>query len=567
MVNLTENYAGTNQHRNFSDILKSSPVITYIMDIDPAKGCRYVSENIFLLLGYETAEVLDNSIFWINHIHPDDRRYVMDNFKINRDKGGGIIEYRFLADKGNYIWLLDISRISRNDNGSEEIIGTWVDVTERHISQEELNFRESHDELTGLINRKTFEYRLDLLLKKAATDDSDHILCYMDLDQFRIINDTYGHIAGDELLRKLGRYLQNTLSKRDTFAYLGGDEFGILLEGCTLEKAQRVFEILQQSLHDFEFDWQGRKFSVSASIGVISINKNYSSSAELLSMADIACYSAKETGRNQIHVYHGTNGSVASRHREMRWVERIEQAIQEDRFFLYYQPISGLNGNAMNKHFELLLRLKDEDGNIITPGYFLPAAERYYLSEKLDRWVIATTLTWLETYSELIPDNQRIGINLSGQSLASSTLLEFFVHELNQKEVQAESIYIEITESAAIANFKQALNFIETLKDFGCQFALDDFGKGVSSFNYLKMLPVDFLKIEGIFVRDMKRNNTDYVMVKAINEVGKSMGKKTIAECVEHKEILPYLQELKVDYAQGYAIAEPQPLTDFFDNQ
>jgi len=281
-------------------------------------------------------------------------------------------------------------------------------------------------------------------------------------------------------------------------------------------------------------------------------------------MADIACYSAKETGRNQIHVYNSNNGSVANRHKEMRWVEGINQALQEDRFYLYFQPITGLNGNAVNKHYELLLRLKDEKGIVVTPGNFLPAAERYYLSEKIDRWVIATALTWLETYSASILPDQRIGINLSGQSLASSALLEFFIHELRQKKVSARAIYIEITESAVVANLKQAIIFIETLKDLGCQFALDDFGKGVSSFNYLKILPVDFLKIDGAFVKDMKQNNTDYVMVKAINEVGKSMGKKTIAECVENMNILPYLEELKVDYAQGYAIAEPRPLTEFF---
>ena len=546
-------------------IINASPAVTYSMNSGSVKEFTYISNNIITLLGYKPDEIIANPDFWFNSIHPDDLHHVLDSINVNINGGGWNIEYRVADKKGSYVWIYDVSRVVQKEKKHVKFAGVWLNVTVRHASEDEINFRESHDVLTGLINRRTFEQRLDQLLKKSASNGSEHVLCYMDLDHFKIINDTYGHLAGDNMLRSLGHYLQELLSKRDTFGYLGGDEFGILLEGCTLNKAERVFEIIQQALHDFEFDWQGKKFSISASIGVIPINKAYTSISEVMSMADIACYSAKETGRNQIHVYKNNNGTVANRHKEMRWVEGINQALQEDRFYLYFQPISGINGNAVNKHYELLLRMKDESGVIITPGNFLPAAERYYLSEKIDRWVIATALTWLETYSALILPNQRIGINLSGQSLASSALLEFFVHELKQKQVSARAIYIEITETAAVANLKQAITFIETLKDLGCQFALDDFGKGVSSFNYLKILPVDFLKIDGTFVKDMKQNYTDYVMVKAINEVGKSMGKKTIAECVENLNVMPCLEELKVDYAQGYAIAEPRPLTEFFN--
>lgn len=545
-------------------IINASPAVTYAMNTGSVMEFTYISNNILTLLGYRPDEFITNPEFWFNCIHPDDLHHVMDSIKVNINGGGWNIEYRVSDKRGSYIWIHDVSSVIHKGKKLVEITGVWLNVTERHASEDEISIRQSHDVLTGLINRRTFEQRLEHLLKKSASDGGEHILCYMDLDHFKVINDTYGHMAGDNLLRRLGLYLQKHLSKRDTFGYLGGDEFGILLEECSLDKAKRVFEIIQQALQDFEFDWQGKKFGVSASIGVIPINKAYTNISEVMSMADIACYSAKETGRNQIHVYNSNNGSVANRHKEMRWVEGINQAIQEDRFYLYFQPISGINGNAVNKHFELLLRLKDEKGGIVAPGNFLPAAERYYLSEKIDRWVIATALTWLETYSTSILPNQRIGINLSGQSIASSALLDFFVRELKQKHVSARAIYIEITESAVVANLKQAITFIETLKDLGCQFALDDFGKGVSSFNYLKILPVDFLKIDGAFVKDMKQNNTDYVMVKAINEVGKSMGKMTIAECVENINIMPYLEELKVDYAQGYAIAVPKPLTEFF---
>ena len=547
---------------NLDRIIKASPAVTYVMST--GAGFNYISDNIFDLLGYDSNEIISNPDFWFNCIHPEDQPKIQEAINVKRNFCGWNYEYRVTDKNGNFVWIHDVCRVVRKDKKPVEIVGVWLKVTEKYASEEEENYKESHDLLTGLINRRSFERRLDQLLKKSAIDGSEHILCYMDLDQFKVINDTYGHVAGDQLLQCLGLYLQKNLSKRDTFGYLGGDEFGILLEECTLEKAERVFEIIQQALQDFEFDWQDKIFSVSASIGVIPLNRDYNNTSEVMSMADIACYSAKETGRNQIHIYKSNSGSVANRHKEMRWVERINQAIQEDRFYLYFQPINGLNGNSANKYFELLLRLKDEQGNIVTPGNFLPAAERYYLSEKIDRWVIATALTWLETYSASILPNQRIGINLSGQSLASSSLLDFFVHELILKEVSAQSLYIEITESAAIANLKQAIKLIETLKNFGCQFALDDFGKGVSSFNYLKILPVDYLKIDGAFVKDMNQSGTDYVMVKAINEVGKTMGKKTIAECVENINILPYLEELKVDYAQGYAIAKPRPLTEFF---
>lgn len=540
-----------------------SPAVTYVMDGNPDLGFKFVSVNIQSLLGYSETDLTTDAGFWSGCIHPEDLQHVLDGVKVGVSLGGWNIEYRIVDKFGNYRWLSDCSRVVHQDGTAPQIVGIWLDITDRHTSEQELNYRESHDVLTGLLNRRSFEQRLEYLLKKSKSDGSEHILCYMDLDQFKVINDTYGHLAGDHLLRLLGEYLQKHLSRRDTFGYLGGDEFGILLEECTLDKAERVFEIIQQALMDFEFDWEHKKFVVSASIGVIPINKAFSSTSEVMSMADIACYSAKERGRNQIHIYTGGNGSAASRHREMRWVEGINQALQEDRFYLYYQPISGLNGKSAYRNFELLIRLKDENGAIITPGNFLPAAERYYLSEKIDRWVIATALTWLETYCGSLGENQRMGINLSGQSLASTAFLEFFLHELKQKDVAGQLIYLEITETAVVANLKQAIKFIETIKEFGCKFALDDFGKGVSSFNYLKILPVDYLKIDGTFVRDIESNKTDYVMVKAINEVGKSMGKETIAECVESLKILPYLQELKVDYVQGYAIAEPQPLTEF----
>lgn len=541
-----------------------SPVVLYTRDLSPERGCLSLCGNVEDLTGYPAAAFLDDPKFWNQRIHPNDKPQALDALRLCLRVGSAAIDYRFLRQDGVYVWIHDSCSLISKDKLPRGIAGTWIDITRQKKYAERLTNEDHGEKVTGLVNRKTFERSLAALIADAVNSNNEHVLCYIDLDQFRVINNTCGHTAGDELLRQLGWYLQGKLRVRDTVAYLGGDEFGILLESCVIRQDNRVFAGIRQALTEFEFELAGRKISITASIGVVPINKESGSPARVLGMADIACYAAKERGRDRVHFY--TEEDEDSEPRiEMFWVDRINQAMQEDRFFLYSQPIVPLNGAGLGGHHELLLRMKDEAGKLVPPGLFLPAAERYHLAGRIDQWVIRTALSWLDAYADMIDPAQRIGINISGQSLANDDLLEFVLGELTHKGIAPERIYFEITETAAVANFKHAIRFINGLRDRGCHFALDDFGSGVSSFAYLKMLPVDYLKIDGAFVKEIANSPVDYAMVKAINDVGRTMGKQTIAEFVENDAIVAKLKEIGVDFAQGYGIGKPRPLNEFFN--
>jgi diguanylate cyclase (GGDEF)-like protein len=427
----------------------------------------------------------------------------------------------------------------------------------------DLEHQASHDALTALVNRQEFERRLQRVIETARTKGAEHALCYLDLDQFKVINDTCGHEAGDELLRQVGGVLQQRTRKRDTLARLGGDEFGVLMEHCSLTQARRVAHGLREAIEGFRFIWEGRTFEVGVSIGLVCITDVSGSILNILSAADRACYAAKDQGRNRVHVYDEGDAELARRHGEMQWVARIPQALEEHRFHLVRQPIVPLNsGLSEGEHYELLIRMEDEEGRIVLPGAFLPAAERYNLSVKIDRWVIAKALAWLKGDPKQLKGLFLCTINLSGRSLGDEEFLEFIIRQFDETDIPAEKVCFEITETAAIANLFNATRFINALKKRGCRFALDDFGSGLSSFAYLKNLPVDYLKIDGAFVKDMVDDPIDLAMVKSINEIGQAMGKKTIAEHVENEAILEKLKlpEIGVDYAQGYGIAQPRPI-------
>lgn len=418
-----------------------------------------------------------------------------------------------------------------------------------------------HDTLTGLINRHEFEFRAKRLISNIASDEEEHALCFMDLDQFKIVNDTCGHTAGDELLRQIGKLLQRIVRRHDTLARLGGDEFGVLMEQCTIDQAQRVASSLLQSIQDYQFSWEGQSYRIGVSIGLVAVTQSTPNFSDLLKLADAACYMAKDSGRNRIHVYHPEDTELAQRHGEMQWVSRINHALQEDRFCLYAQPIVPLE-EGTDKHFELLIRMIDEDGNIIPPGAFLPAAERYNLIEVLDAWVIKHAFSVLSEHPDFVNQINFISINLSGPSLTNGGFLDFITGVLRKSGIAANKICFEVTETVAISNLAAASTFISILKQIGCRFALDDFGSGLSSFGYLKNLPVDYLKIDGMFVKDMVNDPMDHAMVKSINEIGQVMGMQTIAEFVENDEIKDMLKILGVNYAQGYGIGKPVPFED-----
>ena len=452
---------------------------------------------------------------------------------------------------------------------NNNVIGSVLvlrDITEAKVLSERISYQARHDSLTGLINRHEFERRLESALKTSRDTGEEHALLYIDLDQFKVVNDTCGHVAGDELLCQLTALFKNHIQSNMTLARLGGDEFGLLVENESAETSLGFTRSLLDMCHEFRFNWQDKTFTIGASIGVVNIDRETKSTSDILSRADTACFTAKDSGRNRIHIYESGDSDLQKRHGEMQWVAKINKALDEDRFCLFYQRIVPVDSNhSEGDHFELLIRMKDENGGLIPPGAFIPAAERYNLMVLLDRWVVSTAFSWFAEHHTLLGRLSLCTINLSGQSLSDPSFIPFISDLLNQYAVLANKICFEITETAAISNLSNAMHLINELKSRGCKFALDDFGSGLSSFAYLKNLPVDYLKIDGAFVKDMVDDPIDYAMVKSINDVGHVMGKKIIAEFVENDEILQKLNEIGVDYAQGYGIAKPISLDDLLD--
>lgn len=437
------------------------------------------------------------------------------------------------------------------------------DVTREQHYVEQLSWQASHDALTGLANRREFERRLEALLASPRTVQREGALLYVDLDQFKIINDTCGHPAGDEMLRAVCRMLQHGLRDGDTLARLGGDEFGILLPDCPSAPALRIAEQLRQAAQDLQVAWGDRMLSVGLSIGLVHLTPTLQALEEVLRVADMACYRAKERGRNRVHVYQPDDTEEAGTVGAMDWLQRLRSALEHHRFSLYAQHIAPLQaaGATEGHHIELLLRLRDEAGELVPPGHFIPAAERYGLMPAIDRWVVQRAFATLAQQRQF-PDARPIAtcaINLSGTSLGDESLLDFLRQQFAAHAVAPETVCFEITETSAIAHLPSAIRLMKELKRLGCRFSLDDFGSGMSSFTYLKHLPVDYLKIDGGFVRDMLTDPTNHAMVEMINRIGQVMGKRTIAEFAESMEIVEALRAMGVDYAQGYALARPRP--------
>ncbi len=466
-------------------------------------------------------------------------------------------------------WARSTGKYVIDRNGGKSVLVVCEDITEaRHLSQQ-LSFEARHDALTGLYNRREFELRLQRALDSTKEDKSvQHTLCYIDLDQFKVINDNCGHVGGDELLRQLATALKKRLRGGDIIARLGGDEFGIMLANCGAEFAARVADDIRRAVSEFRFAWDGKNFTLGASIGVVTIDETMDSISQVMLAADTACYAAKDAGRDRIHVYRPDDDQLEQRHGEMQWVIRIKRALEQNRFKLYVQPIVPLvAGSGESLHYEVLIRLKDEKGNIVPPGAFLPAAERYNISKNIDRRVVNSTLAWLQDHPQHVDELDVCSINLSGQTLGDKLMLNEIMASLSESSVPAEKLCFEITETAAIANLHVAQEFIAALKDRGCLFALDDFGSGLSSFAYLKNLPVDFLKIDGIFVRNIVEDPVSLAIVRSINEVGKVMGQKTIAEFVENDAITAKLRGIGVDYGQGYGIGKPMAIDELIAPQ
>jgi Amt family ammonium transporter len=453
-------------------------------------------------------------------------------------------------------------------NAAGRITGLVVvfhDKTQARAMERQLTYQAKHDALTGLINRREFEEQLARLIDQLDDGPAQHLLCYIDLDQFKLVNDVCGHAAGDALLRQVAALLKRGLRGSDTLARLGGDEFGVILSNCHVERGVEIAEAMRERVHNFRFAWGDKLFAIGASVGLVPLSRALGNLADALGRADAACYAAKDTGRNRVHVYDPDDRELSLRKGQMKWVTRIQRALDEDHFQLYYHAIAPLHDPAnITSHFEILLRMSDVNADTIPPGAFIPAAERYGLMPEIDHWVVEHTLRWLAAYQAAGGTAiQRCAINLSGATLGNDKHTARISDRLIHHCIEPSLICFEITETAAMANLEQAKRFIEEIKEIGCGFALDDFGSGLSSFGYLRELPVDLVKIDGSFVREIDRNRIDRAMVEAIVGIAKVMGLKSIAEFVENARVLSALEEIGVDYAQGYYLAQPKPLATY----
>ncbi|MBK9468702.1 MAG: EAL domain-containing protein [Gammaproteobacteria bacterium] len=501
---------------------------------------------------------------WIDLVHEEDRSLVEadEGEQIDWSKRTEPSEHRFLREDGSTRWLRwTVSRIDGHVRGKERVFALVEDVSEARRLSDEMKYQASHDALTGLINRREIERRLQNGIDSAGRLGEEHAFLFLDLDQFKLINDTCGHAAGDQLLRQIAGVLMLHMRGNDWMGRLGGDEFAVLLEQTGQEEAVRIGQRLRRALAASTFHWEGSRFNISCSIGIVCIDGAKLDVSHVLRAADRACYQAKEDGRNCIRVYHESDQAMSRRRDEMAWVNDIRDAISNGRILLYAQRIEALDG-VRRLNYEVLVRLVDAQGTLHSPDSFLPAAERYGEAMAIDRLVVSMALDELARHPRHLLQLDLCHLNISAQSIANPEFRSHVASLLDSSEVPARKLCFELTETAAIANIAQAREFIEDMRSRGCRIALDDFGSGLSSFAYLKNLPVDILKIDGVFIRDIANNAIDSVLVRSMCEVARSLGKITVAEWVEGRHMLDTLRKLGVDQAQGYGIHEPCALAD-----
>jgi len=434
------------------------------------------------------------------------------------------------------------------------------DVTDRRRMAREMSWRATHDALTGLVNRTDFESRLHHTLKLAHVDDSVHALMFIDLDQFKLVNDACGHAAGDQLLRQVAAILKACIRARDTLARLGGDEFGVILQFCSIEQAGKVAQAVCDRMDEYRFAYDDRRFRIGASVGLVPLDSRWPTAASVMQAADAACYAAKEAGRNRVHAWYDADQHLRLRHGEMQWVARLEQALDEDRFELFAQRIHPIRAERRGLHCEVLLRLRGADGRLVQPGAFLPAAERFHMATRIDRWVVRAVVEWMAARRDELGHVDTIAVNLSGQSISDPAFLRQVAEVVGNAALDHRKLCFEVTETAAITNMADATAFVEAMRGHGIRFALDDFGAGASGFSYLKTLKVDYLKIDGQFIRDLQTDPLDRATVRCFRDVAATLGTRTIAEFVETDAIAALLDEIGIDYGQGYLYHRPEPI-------
>ncbi len=549
-----------NDSEMFRSIIRSSSDSVYLVDVE--YRFREVSDLWLGFKNFKRSDVIGQTML---QVVGEEYFEQMKPFVNEALAGNTVNRKQWLEHPHRGLIHLDISYQSIFDANNTVIgvLGTGRDVTESQVLANKLEHQEHYDTLTGFLNRRKFTQELEHLC--SATVSQEAVLAYLDLDQFKIVNDTAGHAAGDELIKQVGEIIKANIRSADLLARLGGDEFGLILLGCPLNKGKDILQKTIADLQNYNFFWNEQVFKVSASVGLVDIKNNDHTPEQLLSMADVACYSAKDAGRNRLHIYHEENSEANDRHSELLKVNDIRLALEEDRFCLFYQAIEPSNSESkLDTVYEVLLRLKDKDDKIVSPAAFIPSAERYGFMSELDKWVIKTVL---HTYGQAFATFKKgiISINLSGNSLSDETMLAYIQESFASSLLTPNRICFEITETAVISNLTAALKLIEGLKALGCRLALDDFGSGLSSFSYLKRFPIDYLKIDGSLVRDICTDYSDQVMVSAINDIGHAMKLQTVAEFVETQADIELLQQLKVDYLQGYAINKPSNLDNLFN--
>lgn len=502
----------------------------------------------------EEADNLDKLI-----VDPHDLDNIMQQLATENTAIGK--EIRATKHDHSEFWI-SVSVAAQEDNGQRILFGSVVDITERKQNHISLAYLATHDPLTGIYNRRHFEHELTEAMRRAQHDNDPMSLLYLDLDQFKAVNDTCGHKAGDILLKELCQKLDNQIQGIGTLGRMGGDEFAVLVLKHSQKRVQQLAEALLSAVQMHRFVWEDRVFAIGASIGIIHYDQDIANPEQMMSMADSACYIAKERGRGQIHCYSNQDTHIQRYEMELNWLSHINDALDTGNFVLYFQEYRSLKSVAEKYHYELLVRIQEHDGNITLPSSFLPAAERYKLVSKIDKWVIEHYFSWLAQNPEHLPHLGQCNINLSGQSLANPELQLFIQQAFEKYRVPYHKICFEITESMAIIKLEETLKFMETFHQLGCRFALDDFGVGFSSYEYLKKLPVDVVKIDGSFVKNLLKDPIDKAMVRSMHDVAAAMDMKTVAEYVEDKQIMVELGKIGIDYAQGYCISTPRPLKE-----
>ena len=546
-------------------LLTLESIAEAIVTTDVNARIQYMNPSAERLLGMSAADARNRRLDEVAGIVEQGDRFALSDQVLRTVSSGTVVSLARRAlsiahagDAGERSIEVSSSPLRTADGTIQGAALLLHDVTELRGAARQMSYQATHDALTGLVNRREFERRLDEAITSARRGDSTHIVCYLDLDRFKIVNDSSGHVAGDALLREVGKLLREAVRDSDTIARVGGDEFALLLIGCPLEKARQIADDLCRKVAEHRFVWKDRIFQIGVSIGLVELGRESGTVDESLAAADSACYVAKKQGTGGTSVYSAREEALARQTGEIHWLQRLQAALRDETFELQWQPIVPA-GSALTDGpgMEVFVRLKDENGKQLPPAEFLRAAERYRLMGNIDRWVVETTFRLLADGALDLPARRSVSINISGQTLGDTQFLEFVVDALDASGVAPDQICFEMTESAVVANLEHAQRFVAVLHGMGCKFALDDFGSGIGSFSNLKNLPLDYLKIDGSFTRDLASDSVNQAMVTAMIKLARTMNFKVIAEQIEDNAALDYARRMGVDFVQGYAIARP----------